>query len=60
MQSASSWSARAVSVWLNQKLVVDHALLENYYDRKTPVPPQRPDSTPDPWRGDPLAQPLHP
>ena len=27
-----------VSVWLNGKLVVDHALLENYYDRKTPVP----------------------
>jgi len=27
-----------VSVWLNDKLVVDHALLENYYDRKTPVP----------------------
>jgi hypothetical protein len=31
-----------VSVWLNQKLVVDHALLENYYDRKTPVPPKGP------------------
>lgn len=27
-----------VSVWLNDKLVVDHAILENYYDRKTPVP----------------------
>jgi len=27
-----------VSVWLNDKLVVDHALLENFYDRKTPVP----------------------
>ncbi len=27
-----------VSVWLNQKLVVDHALLENYYDRSSPVP----------------------
>lgn len=27
-----------VSVWLNDKQVVDHALLENYYDRKTPVP----------------------
>jgi hypothetical protein len=27
-----------VSVWLNGKMVVDHALLENYYDRKTPVP----------------------
>jgi len=31
-----------VSVWLNRKLVVDHALLENYFDRKTPVPPQGP------------------
>ena len=31
-----------VSVWLNQKLVVDHALLENYYDRKTPVPAKGP------------------
>ena len=31
-----------VSVWLNEKLVVDHALLENYYDRKTPVPRRGP------------------
>jgi hypothetical protein len=31
-----------VSVWLNDQLVVDHALLENYYDRKTPVPPRGP------------------
>lgn len=31
-----------VSVWLNNKLVVDHALLENYYDRKTPIPPKGP------------------
>ena len=31
-----------VSVWLNGKLVVDHALLENYYDRKTPIPPKGP------------------
>ena len=31
-----------VSVWLNDKLVVDHALLENYYDRKMPVPPKGP------------------
>ncbi len=31
-----------VSVWLNHKLVVDDALLENYYDRKTPVPPKGP------------------
>lgn len=27
-----------VSVWLNDKLVVDHAVMENYYDRKSPVP----------------------
>jgi hypothetical protein len=31
-----------VSVWLNKKLVVDHALMENYYDRKTAVPAQGP------------------
>jgi len=31
-----------VSVWLNDKLVVDHALLENFYDRKTPVPAKGP------------------
>lgn len=31
-----------VSIWLNDKLVVDHALLENYYDRKTSVPPRGP------------------
>lgn len=31
-----------VSVWLNDKLVVDHASLENYYDRKTPVPARGP------------------
>jgi hypothetical protein len=31
-----------VTVWLNEKLVVDHALLENYYDRKTPIPPKGP------------------
>jgi hypothetical protein len=31
-----------VSVWLNDQLVVDHALLENYYDRATPVPPRGP------------------
>jgi hypothetical protein len=31
-----------VSVWLNDKLVVDHAILENYYDRKTPVPARGP------------------
>ncbi len=31
-----------VSVWLNDKLVVDHAVLENYYDRKKPVLPTGP------------------
>ncbi|MSU65380.1 MAG: DUF1080 domain-containing protein [Opitutus sp.] len=31
-----------VSVWLNEKLVVDHAILENYYDRKLPPAQQRP------------------
>jgi hypothetical protein len=31
-----------VSVWLNGTLVVDHALLENYYDRKTPIPVRGP------------------
>ncbi len=31
-----------VSVWLNDKLVVDHAILENFYDRKIPVPARGP------------------
>jgi len=31
-----------VSVWLNEKLVVDHAILENYYDRKLPIPAKGP------------------
>jgi hypothetical protein len=31
-----------VSVWLNDKLVVDHALMENYYDRKAPIPARGP------------------
>jgi hypothetical protein len=31
-----------VSVWLNSKLVVDHAILENYYDHKMPIPPRGP------------------
>jgi hypothetical protein len=31
-----------VSVWLNDKLVVDHALMENYYDRNTPIPAKGP------------------
>lgn len=31
-----------VSVWLNDQLVVDHAILENYYDKKLPKDQQRP------------------
>ena len=31
-----------VSVWLNGKLVVDHANLENYYDHKQPIPAKGP------------------
>ncbi len=31
-----------VSVWLNDKPVVDHAILENFYDRKTPIPVRGP------------------
>lgn len=31
-----------VSVWLNDQLVVDHAILENHFDRNTPVPPRGP------------------
>jgi hypothetical protein len=31
-----------VTVWLNGKLVVDHAIMENYYDRKKPVPAKGP------------------
>jgi len=31
-----------VSVWLNDLLVVDHALLENFYDRTQPVPAHGP------------------
>lgn len=31
-----------VSVWLNDQKVVDHAIIENYYDRKQPVPVKGP------------------
>ena len=31
-----------VSVWLNNKHVVDNAVMENYYDRKTPIPERGP------------------
>ena len=31
-----------VTIWLNEKLVVDNAKLENYYDRKVGVPEKGP------------------
>ena len=31
-----------VSVWLNDKQVVEHAVMENYYDRKAPIPARGP------------------
>src|SRR6185436_18509054 len=31
-----------VTVWLNDRLVVDHAVMENYYDRTQKVPPRGP------------------
>ncbi len=31
-----------VSVWLNDKMVVDHANMENYYDRTKPIPAKGP------------------
>ena len=31
-----------VSVWLNDKQVVDHAIMENFYDHKKPVPAKGP------------------
>lgn len=31
-----------VTVWLNDKLVVENAVMENYYDRKAPLPPEGP------------------
>ena len=31
-----------VTVWLNDKLTVDNAVLENYYDRKTQIPDRGP------------------
>lgn len=30
------------TVYLNGKLVVDHAVMENYWDRNTPIPPKGP------------------
>jgi hypothetical protein len=31
-----------VSVWLNDQPTVDHAIMENYYDRKMPIPAKGP------------------
>lgn len=31
-----------VSVWLNDKMVVDHAMMENYYDRSVAIPARGP------------------
>jgi hypothetical protein len=31
-----------VTVWLNDRLVVDHALMENYHDRAVPIPARGP------------------
>ncbi len=31
-----------VSVWLNEKMVVDHAILENYFNKKLPADQRRP------------------
>lgn len=31
-----------VSIWLNDKLVVDHAILENYFDKKLPPDQRKP------------------
>ena len=44
-----------VSVWLNEQLVVDHATLENYYDRSIAIPSLGPlllqsHGTPTRWR----------
>lgn len=30
------------TVWLNDKLVVNNAIMENYFDRKSPIPPKGP------------------
>ena len=31
-----------VSIWLNDKMVVDHAILENYFDKKKPAADRSP------------------
>ena len=51
-----------VTVYLNDKLVVDHARLENFWKNKLAEPLMRkaPDPASDPRRRDPLAQHVHP
>ena len=51
---------RADTVYLNGKLVVDDARMENFWDRKRPLPEGGPDPAPDARRRDPLAQRLRP
>ena len=53
---ASSRSASARWVWLNDKPVVDGARMENYWDRALPLLAQRADPAPDARRRDPLAE----
>ena len=44
------------TIHLNDKLIVDHAILANYWNRSLPIPGQRPDPAPDARPRDPLAQ----
>ncbi len=48
------------TVYLNGKLVVDNAPMENYFDRSCAAPSQGPDPAPDPRRRDPLEEHLRP
>ena len=48
------------TVKLNGQLVVDHAPMENYFDRKLPLFRPRSDHPPDPRRRDPVAEPGRP
>ena len=59
--SASSMVGERVTVWLNDKLVVDHARLENFWDRaRLPLPKAGADPAADPRRRNPLAEHLRP
>ena len=42
VEEAGGLKGDLVTVWLNDKLVVDNAKLENYYDRKLSVPEKGP------------------